>query len=103
MEMMRERALIWAVTLLRVTSWLRLAISQSRTRTWSRTRSLRALLLGLLLDDLFVQGDPVLVHVDLNTGFGFDEAEVSGSRPTASAARRSVMVPERIRWAKAIS
>jgi hypothetical protein len=65
------RALTWAVTLPRVISGLRLAISHSRVRTCSRPRFSRAQSFRLLLDEPFLQDGPVLEHVGADTGFGF--------------------------------
>ena len=59
--------------------------------------------LGLLLQELFVHGGPVHEHVVADTGFGFGVGGGVGLRPTASAAWRSVMDPERTKWAKATS
>jgi hypothetical protein len=56
--------------------------------------------IGLLLDELLLHGGAVLKHVGADTGFGFGVGGGVGLRPTASAARRSVMAPERIRRAK---
>ncbi len=68
-----ERALTCPVMLPRVISELRLAISQRRVSTRSRSRFRRCSPrpVGLLLDELLLHGGAVLEHVGADMGFGF--------------------------------
>jgi hypothetical protein len=55
------------------------------------------------LDELLLHGSAMLEQVGADMGLGFGVGGGVGLRPTVSAARRSVMAPERSRRAKAIS
>ena len=77
MATIMERALTWPVMLPRVISGLRLAISQRRASTCSRSRFSRRSpcgtpgQVGFLLDELLLNGGAVLEHVGADTGLGF--------------------------------
>ena len=77
MATIMERALTWPVMLPRVISGLRLAISQRRASTCSRSRFSRRSVhgtpgqVGLLLDELLLHGGAVLEHEGADTGLGF--------------------------------
>ena len=65
------RALTWPVMLPRVISGLRLATSQSLARTCSRLRFSRRCSCGILLNELLLDGGPMLEHVGADTRLGF--------------------------------
>ena len=71
MAAIMARAFIWPVMLPLVASWLRVASSQSRVEDPVATDVQLAQRVGLLLDELLLDGGSVVEHVGADTGFGF--------------------------------